>query len=240
MASERDELPKRPTSTLIEAVRQVKMAAAEKSDVVVEMRDADHARLELLAEDLAELVEAVPVEDERFDFAISNGSQPRLWIDVTAHVVMAPDRRTYRFVRDTRLGRVVLKEATERQAIAEAVTTYVATRIHERELVKAGETVAIRDMLAGKRGQADAERIGVIAANLNAAGPGRSAPKPASLPGSPREDAPKSTPAHAEEPTPAQKPARQGIPASEIVWALIGAVVGAGALALLVLRAPVF
>jgi hypothetical protein len=82
----------------------VRIASADKSDVVVEMREAAQTRLELLAQDLQPVIEDVPADDDRFDFALSSGLQPRFWIDATAHVMMGPDRRTYRFVRDTRLG----------------------------------------------------------------------------------------------------------------------------------------
>ena len=66
---------------LTDIVREVKIAAAERSDVVVDMRDADRARLELLAEELASVIEDINPADDRFDFGISTGQQPRFWID---------------------------------------------------------------------------------------------------------------------------------------------------------------
>ncbi|WP_204315774.1 hypothetical protein, partial [Stenotrophomonas maltophilia] len=69
--------------------------------------------IEILAQDLKPVFDEVPADDEQWDFAISTGLQPRLWIDATAHVMMGRDRRTYRFVRDTRLGRSVLAESPE-------------------------------------------------------------------------------------------------------------------------------
>ncbi|MEM9573986.1 MAG: hypothetical protein AAF870_02010, partial [Pseudomonadota bacterium] len=122
---------------LVEAVREIKIATAERSDVVVEMKEADRARLEILAQELESVFAEVPADDERFDFAISSGLQPRLWIDATAHVMMGKDRRQYRFVRDTRLGRVVLAESHQTGPIADSVTTYIAERIYERELALA-------------------------------------------------------------------------------------------------------
>src|SRR5215203_68987 len=47
--------------------------------------------------------------------------------------MMGRDRRTYQFVKDTRLGRTVLAENAGVEAIADAVTRYVAERIVERE-----------------------------------------------------------------------------------------------------------
>jgi hypothetical protein len=138
------------SNRLVDAVRQAKIVAADKSDVVVEMREADRTRLELLAQDLQPVISEVPREDDRFDFALSAGLQPRFWIDATAHVAMAPDRRTYRFVRDTRLGRILLAETPNRADVADQVTRYIATRMHERELAYAGEAVSYRDLATGR------------------------------------------------------------------------------------------
>jgi hypothetical protein len=147
----------RTSSKLVDAVRQVKIAAADKSDVVVEMREADRTRLELLAQDLDAVIKDVPIEDDRFDFAISTGLQPRFWIDATAHVMMGPDRRTYRFVRDTRLGRILLAESADRTEIAEKVTSYIATRMHERELAFAGDLVSYRELATARAIGLDAD-----------------------------------------------------------------------------------
>jgi hypothetical protein len=56
-----------------------------------------------------------------------------LWIDVVAHVLMGRDKRIYRFVQDTRFGRIVLAESHDVPVIVEAVTDYVARRMIERE-----------------------------------------------------------------------------------------------------------
>lgn len=133
---------------LVQAVREIKIATAERSDVVVEMKEADRARLEILAQELESVFSEVPRDDERFDFAISSGLQPRLWIDATAHVMMGKDRRQYRFVRDTRLGRMVLAESHKTGPIADSVTTYIAERIYERELALAGEDITFRAEVA--------------------------------------------------------------------------------------------
>lgn len=118
---------------LSDAIREAKNAMADRDDVVVEMREATRARLEILAAELEEVIADAPAESPAFDFAISSGQQPRFWIDAVAHVGMGRDRRTYRFVRDTRNGRVVLAESTEVKPIADAVTRYVAERIVERQ-----------------------------------------------------------------------------------------------------------
>jgi len=127
---------------LADAIRDVKNAAADRDDVVVELREAQKTRLELLATELVPVFAEVPA-DAGFDFAISSGTQPRLWIDAVSHVTMGRDRRTYRFLRDTRLGRVVLAESHEIKPVAEQVTRYVAERIVERERMMEGDVEAI-------------------------------------------------------------------------------------------------
>nr|WP_295469925.1 hypothetical protein [Mesorhizobium sp.] len=128
-----------PLGRLAESIREMKTAMADRDDVVVELREASRMRLELLAQDLAPVFEDVPKDSDQFDFTISSGLQPRLWIDATAHVAMGRDRRIYRFVRDTRLGRVVLAETAEMKTVAEQVTRYIAERILERERAIEGD-----------------------------------------------------------------------------------------------------
>ena len=140
--SEPAEQKSAPASRLGEAIREVKNAAADRDDVVVELREAQKVRLELLAAELAPVFADVP-EDAGFDFAISSGLQPRLWIDAVSHVTMGRDRRLYRFLKDTRLGRVVLAESHDMKPVAEQVIRYVAERIVERERMLHGEVEAI-------------------------------------------------------------------------------------------------
>lgn len=127
---------------LADVIREMKNAAADRDDVVVELREAQRGRLELLAAELAPIFAEVP-DDAGFDFAISSGTQPRLWIDVVSHVTMGRDRRTYRFLRDTRLGRVVLAESLEIKPVADQVTRYIAERIVERERMLEGSVEAV-------------------------------------------------------------------------------------------------
>lgn len=128
---------------LADAIREVKNATADRDDVVVDIREAQRTRLELLAEELQPIFADVPSDDDRFDLALSAGVQPRLWIDAVSHVTMGRDRRTYRFLRDTRLGRVVLAESADMKPVADQVTRYIAERIIERRRVLEGDVAAI-------------------------------------------------------------------------------------------------
>ncbi len=118
---------------LRDALRKARIEAADRTGVVVELRDAEVARLEILNEALDPLFAQIPNEVDLFDRGISQGDTPRLWVDVVAHVAMGRDKRLYRFVQDTRFGRIVIAESHEVSAVVDAVTAYVARRMIERE-----------------------------------------------------------------------------------------------------------
>lgn len=199
-------VPTGKSRRLSQVVREVKIAAAERQDVVVDMKEADRARLELLAEELMPIFDEVPDENEQFDFVISSGLQPRLWIDAVAHVQMGPDRRTYRFVRDTRQGRVVMAETGDMMRAADSVTHYIAERIVERQRFLDSEQV----------------RPEKYEASPQPAKPADPSPRPRPTARSSRDAR-----------TPVQRPAagsQTGSTASGLWWFLFGAIVGAAAL----------
>ena len=118
---------------LRDALRKARIEAADRTGVVVDLRDAEVARLEILKEALDTLFAQVPDKVDLFDRGISQGETPRLWIDVVAHILMGRDKRIYRFVQDTRYGRIVIAESHDVPVIVDAVTDYVARRLIERE-----------------------------------------------------------------------------------------------------------
>ncbi len=83
---------------LRDALRQARIEAADRTGVVVDLRDAEVARLEILNEALDPLFAQVPEQVDLFDRGISQGETPRLWIDVVAHVVMGRDKRVTDYV----------------------------------------------------------------------------------------------------------------------------------------------
>ncbi len=121
------------SESLKDAIRLARIESAARSSVVVDLRDAEVARLEMLNEALDPLFAEIPPDIDLFDRGISGGDTPRLWIDVIAHVVMGRDKRLYRFVQDGRYGRKTLAESTEIAEMVTAITHYVASRIVERE-----------------------------------------------------------------------------------------------------------
>jgi len=118
---------------LRDALRKARIEAADRTGVVVDLRDAEVARLEILNDALEPLFAQIPEQVDLFDRGISQGDTPRLWIDVVAHVVMGRDKRIYRFVQDTRFGRIVISESHDVAALVDAITDYVARRMIERE-----------------------------------------------------------------------------------------------------------
>lgn len=128
---------------LSDAVRRVRIAEAERTDAFADLYDAEKARIAMLADELAGVFSEIPESDDYFICQIGGGVPPRLWVDPTAHVVIGRDRRSYRFLKDTRLGRVVLGETADLQAMADLVTDYVAERVIERD--RAQETDLLLD-----------------------------------------------------------------------------------------------
>jgi hypothetical protein len=122
-----------PSESLKDAMRQARIESAERTGVVVDLRDAELARLELLNEALDSLFAQIPDGIELFDRGISKGDTPRLWLDAVAHVAMGRDKRVYRLIQDGRYGRKILAESSEIPEMVSAITHYVASRLIERE-----------------------------------------------------------------------------------------------------------
>src|SRR5512144_1295082 len=131
---------------LRDALRKARVDQAERTAVVVDLHDAEVARLELLDEALESLFQEIPKEVDLFDRGISRGETPRLWIDAIAHVAMGRDKRVYRLLQDTRYGRKVLAESPNIPEIVAAVAKYLAQRMIERErALAAAEPPGIHD-----------------------------------------------------------------------------------------------
>ena len=148
-----------------------RIEAAERTSVVVDLRDAEVARLELLNEALDPLFADIPSEVDLFDRGVSRGDTPRLWIDAVAHVAMGRDKRMYRFLHDTRIGRRVLAELHEIADIVKAVTGYVARRLIEREraldedpefITRIAKPEAARTVRRRRRGRLGALALGFV------------------------------------------------------------------------------
>ncbi|MFV2093455.1 MAG: hypothetical protein ACC634_10260 [Hyphomicrobiales bacterium] len=127
---------------LREAMRKARVAQTVRNDVIVDLRETELARLEVLADTLAPVFAELPDDAEQFECSLVAGSTPRLWIDMLAFIDMGRDKRTYRFVSDTRSGRQIMFETTNVADIADRVTNYIAHRLVERERSLAAGTPA--------------------------------------------------------------------------------------------------
>ena len=159
---------KTESSTLKQALREARIEAAERSAVIVDLRDAEAARLEILNEALAPLFEQIPFEHvELFDRNVSGGASPRLWVDTVTHVAMGRDKRTYRLLNDTAYGRRVLAESLEIPPMGAAITRYVARRrIAREQALMAGP----ERLLPQQKSRVSAVFLGIVVGILVGAG----------------------------------------------------------------------
>jgi hypothetical protein len=130
-----DSLPTPTSSTpdLQAAVRRARLEDAERSSMAADLRQAEIARLESLNEALQPVFAQLPREAEMFDHGLVPLERPRLFVDMIAYVEMARDRRTFRFMQESRAGRALITESDEIVRMAEAVTFYLGRRVVERE-----------------------------------------------------------------------------------------------------------
>jgi hypothetical protein len=133
------EMPKTQPLRLVDALREARLETAERTGVVVDLKDAQIARLELLNEAVEPLFAEIPETVDLFDRGITRGDTPRLWIDMLAHVQMDRERRVYRFIQDTRHGPRVMAETASADDMVREITRYVARRMIERERALAAD-----------------------------------------------------------------------------------------------------
>ncbi|MEM8839628.1 MAG: hypothetical protein AAGE89_16175 [Pseudomonadota bacterium] len=117
------------TSRLEDSLRLIREQEADRSTAREDGRKAQYAHLELLRRDLSDVIDDIPDTIDFFDFQLSHGPRPRLWIDAAAFVTCAKDNDRFRLLRDTRNGRIVLADDKSRDSIQDAVIAYVAERI---------------------------------------------------------------------------------------------------------------
>jgi hypothetical protein len=115
------------------ALRQARLAEAAHFDAVLDIRDAQTLRLQVLKDDLAPVVASNSAATSFIDLALVPGDPPRLWVDLITSVVMAPDPRSYRLVQDSPAGRQTLLETTNRVEMIERITQHIAHRLIARE-----------------------------------------------------------------------------------------------------------
>lgn len=139
-----DNVVQAPTATgnrLRDAIQRARITDVERSDVIVNLREAEIARLELLQESLSDIVDELPQDSDLFEFQIQPGATPRLWVDMLAYVMMGRDKKAYRLVQESRHGRQTVMETADIEAMSAKITDYVARRVLERERALASDTL---------------------------------------------------------------------------------------------------
>lgn len=121
------------------AIRKARVEQAERSEVVAELRGAELARLEMLFDAMKPVLAQTPDDVDLFDAGVVPGERPRLFVDMIAFVEMGHDKRLYRFVQETRHGRVLLAESARIDTMVDALTAYIARRLVERQQALAAD-----------------------------------------------------------------------------------------------------
>ena len=152
-------------SGLNAALRRARIEQADRADVVADLRGAELTRLDILREHLQPVFDELPAGCDTFDPGLAPGDRPRLFIDMVAFIEMGRDRRSYRFVQDSRAGRTVLSESERIEPTVRSVTDYIARRLIERE--KALQTYPAPSRSAEDAGRSSAPSPKSVASTTN-------------------------------------------------------------------------
>ena len=109
-------------------LREARQAEAAHYEARLSFYQARMLRLAALLDDLAPVFAATPAGLASPELTTNLAAEPRLWIDLVTSVVMEPDPKTYRLIRDAEAGREVLCETAERPDLAAAVRRHLAHR----------------------------------------------------------------------------------------------------------------
>lgn len=118
------------------ALRQARLAEAAHFEAVLDIRDAQTLRLQVLKDELAPVIASHKEAAAFVDLALVPGDPPRLWVDLITSIIMAPDPRTYRLVQDGPGGRQTLLETADRAEMIDRVKQHIAHRLIAREREK--------------------------------------------------------------------------------------------------------
>jgi hypothetical protein len=126
-------------TSLTAALRVARIENADFSAAAADIRSAEIAKLEILKDRLRPVLAQLPRDCDLFDVGVTPGDRPRLFIDQIGFVEMERDRRNFRFLQDTRHGRISIADSEDMDTIVEAVTAYIAHRLIERERALASD-----------------------------------------------------------------------------------------------------
>jgi hypothetical protein len=162
--SEAGAAPVAHVASLSAALRRARLDNASRSEALFETRGGEILRLEILRDAIQPVLAQLPKDCDLFDVAIHPSERPRLFIDQLGFIELGRDRRLYRFLQDTRHGRIQVCESEKAEAMVEAVTAYIAHRLIEREKALASD-------FASNAAAAEAARAAARAAEVEPPSP---------------------------------------------------------------------
>lgn len=116
---------RRLAETLALVREQQKAKRAHEGDA----RNAQREELSILLDNLEDVLDELGDDRQHFDFYLTDNHVPQLYIDRTTFVVVAKGGEGFRLLKETRAGRILLRETGDREAMGEAVVHYVAERL---------------------------------------------------------------------------------------------------------------
>lgn len=120
-------------------LKEARLAEAAQLEAMLNFSDARALRLENLLHAFQDKWAGSAYARSLFQLTIEPGVKPRLWIDLVSSVVMEPDPRSYRLVKDEQAGITTIFETSNMPEMASYLSRYLAHRLVERE--KAGSAV---------------------------------------------------------------------------------------------------
>lgn len=125
--------PEKTSGRLEETLRLIRARDADRRAAMSEGHQSLAIKLEALRAELEDVISDIPEDVDLFDFQVSQGRRPRLWIDAIAFVTMTKDGEAYRFLRESRNGPILICESDDREIVGQAVVAHVAERLENRE-----------------------------------------------------------------------------------------------------------
>jgi len=114
-------------------VRRARLAQAAHFDALVDIKDAQTLRLAALHENLRKQISKEPRLAGLLPLQMVDGFPPRLWIDNISFVVMEPDPRTFRLVRQDQAGHETILETRDMPEMIAKVREYASHALIEAQ-----------------------------------------------------------------------------------------------------------
>ena len=126
-------------------VRRARLAQAAHFDALVDIKDAQTLRLAALHDSLRKQISGEPRLARLLPLQMVDGFPPRLWIDNISFIVMEPDPRTFRLVRQERASHETVLETRDMKEMIAKVREHASHSLIEAQRSE-------RSFEAGNRG----------------------------------------------------------------------------------------